>query len=79
LETAAGEEHIDEATFVAELKYHGYLKRHNDQWARTNDAGAARNSGGLRVRGIPGLSREVVERLSRSGRTRSARPRGFLA
>jgi tRNA uridine 5-carboxymethylaminomethyl modification enzyme len=64
LETAAGEEHIDEATFVAELKYHGYLKRHTDQWARTMTQQRRAIPAAFAYAGIPGLSREVVERLS---------------
>jgi tRNA uridine 5-carboxymethylaminomethyl modification enzyme len=64
LETAAGEEHIDEGTFVAELKYHGYLKRHNDQWARTKTQERRAIPAAFAYAGIPGLSREVVERLS---------------
>jgi len=64
LETAAGEEHIDEATFVAELKYQGYLKRHNDQWARTLKQERRAIPAAFAYAGIPGLSREVVERLS---------------
>jgi len=64
LETAAGEEHLDEATFVAELKYHGYLKRHNDQWARTKTQERRAIPTAFAYAGIPGLSREVVERLS---------------
>ena len=64
LETAAGEEHIDEATFVAELKYHGYLKRHNEQWARTKTQQGRAIPAAFAYAGIPGLSREVVERLT---------------
>jgi tRNA uridine 5-carboxymethylaminomethyl modification enzyme len=64
LETAAGEAHIDEATFVAEFKYHGYLKRHTDQWARTKAQERRAIPATFAYAGIPGLSREVVERLS---------------
>jgi tRNA uridine 5-carboxymethylaminomethyl modification enzyme len=64
LEAADGEEHIDEGTFVAELKYHGYLKRHADQWARTKTQERRAIPGSFAYVGIPGLSREVVERLS---------------
>ena len=64
LETMAGEEHIDESTFVAGLKYQGYLKRHTEQWARTKTQERRAIPASFAYGGIPGLSREVVERLS---------------
>ena len=64
LETQSGEEHIDEATFIAELKYQGYLKRHAAQWARTQTQERRSIPTGFEYAGVPGLSREVVERLS---------------
>jgi tRNA uridine 5-carboxymethylaminomethyl modification enzyme len=64
LETAVAEQHIDEATFVAELKYHGYLKRHTEQWARTKTQERRAIPAAFSYAGIPGLSREVIERLS---------------
>jgi tRNA uridine 5-carboxymethylaminomethyl modification enzyme len=64
LETESGEEHIDEATFIAELKYQGYLKRHATQWARTQTQERRMIPSSFEYTGIPGLSREVVERLT---------------
>ena len=64
LETGAGEEHLDEATFVAELKYHGYVRRHTAQWERTKSQERRAIPAAFEYAGIPGLSREVVERLS---------------
>jgi tRNA uridine 5-carboxymethylaminomethyl modification enzyme len=55
---------FDEATLVAELKYRGYLKRHQAQWERTLAQEARRIPRDFEYRGIPGLSREVTERLS---------------
>jgi tRNA uridine 5-carboxymethylaminomethyl modification enzyme len=55
---------LDEATLEAECKYRGYLSRHASQLARTlADEGRAIPAG-FEYRDIPGLSREVVERLS---------------
>lgn len=55
---------IDEATLAAEFRYRGYLKRHDAQWRRTLEQEAKRIPAGFNYAGIPGLSREVSERLS---------------
>jgi tRNA uridine 5-carboxymethylaminomethyl modification enzyme len=55
---------IDVATLEAELKYRGYLKRHDAALARTQSQEARRIPADFEFLGIPGLSREVVERLT---------------
>ena len=55
---------VDEATFTAEFKYRGYLKRHELQWARTKAADAREIPSAFQYRGVPGLSHEIVERLT---------------
>ncbi|MEO8070222.1 MAG: tRNA uridine-5-carboxymethylaminomethyl(34) synthesis enzyme MnmG [Acidobacteriota bacterium] len=63
IEGAVPRADIDAATIEAEFKYGGYLKRHDADLRRTRaDEGRAIPSG-FQYRGIPGLSREVVERL----------------
>jgi tRNA uridine 5-carboxymethylaminomethyl modification enzyme len=64
LDTAADETSFDEATFVAEWKYRGYLRRHDAQWQRTLAQEARAIPAAFEYAGIPGLSREVTERLS---------------
>jgi len=55
---------FDEASFVAEWKYRGYLRRHEMQWQRTLSQEARPIPADFAYAGIPGLSREVTERLS---------------
>jgi tRNA uridine 5-carboxymethylaminomethyl modification enzyme len=55
---------IDRATVEAELKYRGYLKRDDAQRARTRQQEGRLIPAQFEYRGIPGLSREVIERLS---------------
>jgi len=62
--TLEAERHLDEATFVAECKYRGYLKGHEAQIARTRQQEHRQIPGDFEYRGIPGLSTEVIERLS---------------
>jgi tRNA uridine 5-carboxymethylaminomethyl modification enzyme len=57
-------EDLDAATLTAELKYRGYLKRHDAQLARTQADEARRIPAAFSYAAIPGLSREVVERLT---------------
>jgi len=64
LETLAADEHLDTATFHAECKYRGYLKQHETQLARVRAQETREIPATLEYRGIPGLSREIVERLS---------------
>ena len=63
-ETTDDDAAFDEATFVAEWKYRGYLRRHEAQWSRTLQQEARSIPGSFVYAGIPGLSREVTERLS---------------
>ena len=56
--------HLDEATLEAEFKYAGYVRQHDAQLARTRAQEAPGIPQGFEYRGIPGLSREAVERLS---------------
>jgi tRNA uridine 5-carboxymethylaminomethyl modification enzyme len=55
---------LDAATLTAELKYRGYLKRHDAQLARTQADEARRIPAAFSYAAIPGLSREIVERLT---------------
>ena len=64
LETAPGEEHLDRSTLMAEFKYQGYVRRHDLQWQRTVSQELRTIPSHFRYEGIPGLSREVVERLT---------------
>jgi tRNA uridine 5-carboxymethylaminomethyl modification enzyme len=63
-ETTPDEAAFDEATFVAEWKYRGYLARHEAQWRRTLTQESHAIPSDFEYVGIPGLSREVTERLS---------------
>ncbi len=64
LETDPLRADIDDATFEAEFRYRGYLRQHASQLARTHAGEDRRIPPTFEYRGIPGLSREVVERLS---------------
>jgi tRNA uridine 5-carboxymethylaminomethyl modification enzyme len=64
IETTPAEAGFDAATIQAEGKYRGYLKRHDQQWARAQQQEAREIPPGFRYDGIPGLSREIVERLT---------------
>jgi len=64
LEPHAEELPLDAATLEAELKYRGYLKRDDAQRARTESQEHRGIPTHFEYRGIPGLSREMVERLS---------------
>lgn len=55
---------IDRGTLEAECKYRGYLVRHAQQRARVESQSARVIPSDFEYLGIPGLSREVVERLS---------------
>jgi tRNA uridine 5-carboxymethylaminomethyl modification enzyme len=57
---------LDEATVTAEFKYRGYLKRHDAQLARSRDDAMREIPVDFQFAGIPGLSREVVERLTQA-------------
>jgi tRNA uridine 5-carboxymethylaminomethyl modification enzyme len=55
---------FDAATLEAELKYRGYLKRDEAQQARTRLQEDRQIPLEFEYRDVPGLSREVIERLS---------------
>jgi len=62
LSPARGE--LDRATLDAECKYEGYLRQHARQWSRARAQESREIPESFEYTGIPGLSREVVERLS---------------
>ena len=64
VETDSRRAHIDVATLTAELKYGGYLKRHDAQWSRTRAQESRPIPRDFTYHGVPGLSREVAERLT---------------
>jgi tRNA uridine 5-carboxymethylaminomethyl modification enzyme len=64
LETKPDDTHVDESTIVAELKYEGYLKGQDTQLARARAQEKRAIPAGFAYAGIPGLSREAVERLT---------------
>jgi tRNA uridine 5-carboxymethylaminomethyl modification enzyme len=64
LETAPGDEAFDQASFAAHWKYQGYLKRHDAEWRRTLAQEARSIPVDFDYRVVPGLSREVAERLT---------------
>jgi tRNA uridine 5-carboxymethylaminomethyl modification enzyme len=55
---------LDRSTLLAEFKYGGYLKRHDAQLARNQADEARPIPRDFVYAGVPGLSHEVVERLS---------------
>ena len=55
---------IDRGTLEAECKYRGYLVRHAQQRARVESQSERIIPADFEYAGVPGLSREVVERLS---------------
>jgi tRNA uridine 5-carboxymethylaminomethyl modification enzyme len=63
IEAGDGRAQVDAATLEAELKYRGYLKRHDAQLTRTRAQEAHGIPEAFDYRGVPGLSREVVQRL----------------
>jgi tRNA uridine 5-carboxymethylaminomethyl modification enzyme len=64
IETDAERAQLDEATFEAEFRYRGYLRQHDAQASRAREGEARLIPATFEYRGIPGLSREVVERLT---------------
>src|SRR5262249_42310339 len=64
IETPPGQEAIDRATFTAECKYRGYLKQQSAQLARARTFETRAIPADFEYRNIPGLSREIVERLT---------------
>src|SRR5688572_9895875 len=61
---AEGDRQFDDATLAAELKYSGYLKRHDAAWHRALSQERRAIPAAFQYAGIAGLSREVVERLT---------------
>jgi tRNA uridine 5-carboxymethylaminomethyl modification enzyme len=64
LEVVAGGTAVDIASVETTLKYSGYLKRQGHEVARLQRDEARRIPAGFCFEGIPGLSREIVQRLS---------------
>jgi tRNA uridine 5-carboxymethylaminomethyl modification enzyme len=64
IETHPARAHLDLATIEAEFKYGGYLKRDDAQRLRTRAQEGREIPRGFEYLGIPGLSREMVERLT---------------
>jgi len=54
-------------TIETEAKYAGYIEQQERRLARMRDSESRRIPGGFRFAGIPGLSREVTEKLERVG------------
>jgi len=64
LETDTHQEQLDASSLEAEFRYRGYLRQHEAQHARTQASETRTIPADFEYRGVPGLSREVVERLS---------------
>ena len=64
LETGAGQADIDAASVETECKYAGYLERQHASVRRIRRQEAQRIPERFRYAGIPGLSHEVVQRLT---------------
>lgn len=64
LETAPGQQHVDLASVETEFKYAGYLERQQALVARAHRQEGLPIPRDFRYAGVPGLSREIVERLT---------------
>ena len=64
LPLAPGTTSLDLASLETEFKYEGYLRRQESQVARSARNELARIPDAFEYAGVPGLSREMVERLS---------------
>jgi tRNA uridine 5-carboxymethylaminomethyl modification enzyme len=64
VESDAARADVDRATLDAEFKYRGYLRQQAAQIARAGADEARAIPGQFDYRGVPGLSREIVERLT---------------
>jgi len=62
-ESISEDAHLDESTLLAECKYDGYVRRDAQRWERTMAQQHRRIPATFEYAGVPGLSREVVERL----------------
>ncbi len=56
--------HLDEGTIEAEFRYEGYIRREAGRLARLRAQEARQIPAGFVYAGVPGFSREVVERLT---------------
>jgi len=63
-ESVTEDAHLDESTLLAECKYDGYVRRDAQRWERTMAQQQRRIPATFEYAGVPGLSREVVERLA---------------
>jgi tRNA uridine 5-carboxymethylaminomethyl modification enzyme len=63
LETEAQDETLDLASVETELKYEGYLKRQQTEIERSRKYERRSIPDAFPYRGLPGLSREMVQRL----------------
>ena len=61
---AGADAHFDDATLSADLKYAGYLQRHDRLWQRALSQEQRPIPLRFQYAGIAGLSREIVERLT---------------
>ena len=64
LDVCAGQEHLDVASVETVFKYSGYLQRQEEMARRARRDEGRRIPHALRYDAVPGLSREVVERLT---------------
>jgi tRNA uridine 5-carboxymethylaminomethyl modification enzyme len=64
LETAPEAEDLDITSVETEVKYEGYLKRQRAEIARAHRGELRRIPPTFVYGGVPGLSREVIERLT---------------
>jgi tRNA uridine 5-carboxymethylaminomethyl modification enzyme len=64
IETDAARADLDEASIEAEFTYRGYLRKHDAQIARGRRQEAKTIPADFEYAGVPGLSREVAERLT---------------
>jgi tRNA uridine 5-carboxymethylaminomethyl modification enzyme len=64
LETAEGSEDLDVGTLETEVKYEGYIRREEAAVARSRREEGRRIPEGFDYEGLPGLTREAVQRLT---------------
>ncbi len=63
-DTTAGSEEMDTAAVETDVKYEGYLRREHAAVARARREEARRIPDAFSYEGLPGLTREAIERLS---------------
>jgi tRNA uridine 5-carboxymethylaminomethyl modification enzyme len=64
IETDLASQHLDDSTLQAECKYEGYLRRESVRLARVLAQESRPIPSGFEYANVPGLSREVVSRLT---------------